>query len=339
MTAAPFAAAASACVLLAIFLPGLYCYVKMFRRQYRSLDYALERCLARGDFPSDLLDRGWEEFSVPSGRGFDLHGSLLSAADPEAPLVILLHGIGWNRYEVFKYASVFLREGWSVAAFDLAGHGASEAPRRDFPSFGVFEKRDLGAVIAFLRSRLPKASALGLAGESLGAATALQYAAIAPQGSGEGGETLELPALSFVVADCSFSSMTEQCAHRLRVSGLPKFLHSPALSLASRLCSALRGFSLAEADPLRSIGSIRVPVLFIHGLADDFVPPSTSTAMHEALIRAGGDSELYLVPGAAHAKSYSTDPSVWEERVMDFVIRTLASGGSRGARAEDRISP
>ncbi|HEY9055441.1 MAG TPA: alpha/beta fold hydrolase [Rectinemataceae bacterium] len=321
--AALVASAAVAILLLALLLPGVYCYAKLFKRPYRSLNYALERCLARGDFSSSLLDLGWKDFCLPSGRGFYLRGSLLAAADPEAPIVLLLHGIGWNRFEALKYAPAFIRQGWSVVALDLAGHGASEAPRRAFPSFGVHEKHDIAAVVAWLGSALPQASALGIVGESLGAATALQYAAIAQRGSGEG--AVAKPPLAFIVADCSFSSLNAQCEHRFAAAGLPKILFRPALALASALCSAFRGFSLDQADPLQGVASLRVPVLFIHGEADDFVPPRMSVEMHEALIGSGGRSELYLVPGAAHAKSYSTDPVAWEKRAIAFASAAIAS--------------
>jgi hypothetical protein len=58
--------------------------------------------------------------------------------------------------------------------------------------------------------------------------------------------------------------------------------------------------------------------LFIHGAEDNFILPENSEKMSKAT---KGYSELYLIPGAAHAMSVLTDPEQYKKYVVDFIAR------------------
>jgi len=255
---------------------------------------------------------------VPSPRGFDIKGSLLPSASPDAPTMLLIHGITWNRYFILRFGKIFIRSGWNVAAIDLAGHGASAAPKRVYPTYGLGDKADIGPVLAFLARRFPRSPSFGIAGESLGAATALQYNALAPGP--------EVPAPAFVIADCSFSSMGEEVVHQLARRHVPRWIAIQAEALASLLTRWRRGFLLEEASPAAAMTAARSPVLFIHGIEDRFVPPSMSMGMYGAMIKAGKPAELLLMPGAGHGKSWTTSPEVWERTALDFALRAILGG-------------
>ena len=302
--------------LLAVAVLAFVSYRGAFHVQYRTAEESKAKCIGRGDYDEAFLGLPWEEFSVPSPRGFDLKGSLLASGQPGAPTILLIHGITWNRYFILRFGKVFMRSGWNVAAIDLAGHGESAAPRREQLTYGFRDKADIGPVFAFLASRFPQGRVFGLAGESLGAATALQYSALEP---GPG-----IPALAFVIADCSFSSLGEEVVHQLMRRHVPHWIAIRAEALTSLVTRWRRGFLLEEASPASAVREARAPVLFIHGLKDSFVPPSMSIAMYGAMIESGKPAELFLMPGAGHGKSWTTSPALWERTALDFALRAVS---------------
>ena len=106
-----------------------------------------------------------------------------------------------------------------------------------------------------------------------------------------------------VVADCGFTSPWEIVRHvAKRDFHLPAF---PLLHLLDLVCRGIAGFSLKEADTRKALGKSRLPVLFLHGAADDFVPVSMSEENYRAC---RGEKSLYLVPGAGHARATPRTP-------------------------------
>jgi pimeloyl-ACP methyl ester carboxylesterase len=76
-------------------------------------------------------------------------------------------------------------------------------------------------------------------------------------------------------------------------------------------------------EPARMLPLLEdLPVLLIHGEADDTVPPADG----RRLAALGGPSvEHWLVPGAGHSRAHVTIPGPYEERVTAFLRQTLAA--------------
>jgi alpha-beta hydrolase superfamily lysophospholipase len=146
----------------------------------------------------------------------------------------------------------------------------------------------------------------------MGAATVLQYAPLGIEAEGRG--------VDAIVADCSFSSASEELAVRLRSEGIPRFVGRGAAALVAVALKRFRGFRPEEASPMASILKSAVPILFVHGGDDRYVPTEMSTRMAEARGRCGiGRTELLVVPGARHAKSVIVDRSTWFSTVFAFI--------------------
>jgi fermentation-respiration switch protein FrsA (DUF1100 family) len=80
-----------------------------------------------------------------------------------------------------------------------------------------------------------------------------------------------------------------------------------------------------DAD-LRPVDRVRAlpqrAFLFFHGTADDFVFPQQAEELRAA--SANPHSDLVLVPGAGHVKTYSADPAAYMARVYRFLDEQLA---------------
>lgn len=311
--------------LAALALGGLsvYAYLAMFRPKMVSLQRAKEEGLLRGDFDESFLSLPWEDASAEGPGGVRLGLKVLPASGPAAGSVVFVHGITWNRYGMMKYAKVFHERKWNAVLLDLPCHGSSGGDPRLYPAFGYLEKDSVVAAARWAASRFPASGLLGLVGESMGAATVLMAApALVPLGSGEpGGETAS-PSVDFIIADCPYSSAGAELLARMAALRIPGFAAALVARLVSALLLRLRGFRLEDASPERAVMESPVPILFIHGGADDYVPTAMSIGMAARRRAEGsGPTELLVVPGAKHGRSIVEDPGAWTAAAFDFIAR------------------
>lgn len=90
-----------------------------------------------------------EAVSFHTEDGLLLRGTMV--APRNGVLVVLTHGIGESRNEVWREALILVRAGYGVLAFDFRSHGESQGP--GFSTFGELEQRDLFAALTFLEQR------------------------------------------------------------------------------------------------------------------------------------------------------------------------------------------
>lgn len=274
------------------------------RYSMRIQGLTLEQARAR---QSERYDPGWyddlekRDYTVKSCDGYSLHAQLLVNPRTTDRYVILSHGYTDNRIGSLKYARIYLDLGFNAVIYDLRGHGLNE---RTYCTYSVREARDLDALIRDARTRFPGLRVLGLHGESLGAATSVAVLKYRPEAD-------------FVVADCGFSEITSILKAGLRQMRLPAGL----VYLASLCAKGMYGYMYSEMRPIDSLRENDVPVLFIHGDADSFIPPSHSEAMHAAT---RGMSALRLMPGARHAASVFTDYELYCRWIKDFLTEVGA---------------
>ncbi len=122
------------------------------------------------------------------------------------------------------------------------------------------------------------------------------------------------PFVHCFVEDCGYTSVWDEYKGELKNQfGLPAF---PLLHLASWATDLRYGWNFREASPLAQVKKCRLPMLFIHGTEDTFVP----TWMGDTLFAAKpGVKEYWRVEGAEHANSYLKFPKEYTERVKTFL--------------------
>jgi dipeptidyl aminopeptidase/acylaminoacyl peptidase len=82
-----------------------------------------------------------------------------------------------------------------------------------------------------------------------------------------------------------------------------------------------------KGSPIFQVENIRKPVLLLHGLADDIVPPEASEAWAEALRRAGKTFEYKTYPGEPHGflkRENQLDVYARIERFLDWYLMPKA---------------
>ncbi len=237
-----------------------------------------------------------ESYTVSSYDGYVLHVQLLKNPAGSDQYVLISHGYTDNRYGALKYAKMYLDFGFNVIVYDLRGHGENE---KTFCTYSIRESRDLIALIGDSRARYPEASALGIHGESLGAASSLA-------------SLKDKPEIDFVVADCGFSEISSVLQTGLKMMHLPASL----VNLASFFAKIRYGYSYSEMRPIDSLKENEIPILFLHGEKDNFIVPKHSEKMS---METRGYREFYLIPEAGHAASILTEPEQYQLYVGSFL--------------------
>ncbi len=250
----------------------------------------------------ERYDREWERhpFTLESD-GVTLSGEYIpNPADSGRPrrVVILCHGHTVSRLCAVKYADIFYRAGYSMVLYDHRYFGRSTG---DCCTLGQKEAGDLVNVMAYTRKIFGKDCRIGLHGESMGAATVLLC--------------LEREKPDFVIADCPFASSTLLFQHILRDQmRLPAF---PILPLAALLGRVQFGYDFPRVNPIQAVERADVPICFMHGADDTFIPCEHSKLMIEKC--KDPRSRLHLFPGAEHAGSIAVDPAGYERLALEFL--------------------
>jgi fermentation-respiration switch protein FrsA (DUF1100 family) len=116
------------------------------------------------------------------------------------------------------------------------------------------------------------------------------------------------------VADCGYTSVWDQFESELSAQfNLPAF---PLLHLSSWLCQLRYGWNFKEASPLEAVKRCSLPILFIHGDADTFIPTSMVHELYEAK---SSPKQLWLAPGVDHAHAYRDCTEEYTKQVKDFL--------------------
>lgn len=243
-----------------------------------------------------------EHVTIRSRDGLTLHADYFPADVPSSRLVICNHGYtGCGVRDCSSIAVFFHKLGYDCLLVDHRAHGKSEG---DYIGFGILDRFDCQSWINYVDARFEQQKEILLYGVSMGAATVLMTAA--------------LPGLpdrvKAVIADCAFTSPYDVFTHILkRDYHLPPF---PIMNISETICRSKAGYGFRDASTLDAVRSTDLPILFIHGTEDTFVPV-WMTRENYALCRS--PKELLLVEHAAHGASYYEDPALYEETVKAFL--------------------
>lgn len=276
-----------------------------------------KKTFIRGD--PDLADTGdswaksraWlealplEEVELQSADGLKLHAWYLAAPQPTLKTALLAHGYNCTGKDDGAFARIFYEKlGYNVLMPDDRGHGKSEG---NYIGFGWPDRKDYLHWIQWIIARHGPQTRIVLQGVSMGGATVLMV----------GGEDLPTN-VKAIVSDCAYTSAEDVLAYRLkRMFKLPAF---PLIPLTGLFCRLRAGYSLKEASALVQVAKTRIPILFIHGDQDIFVPTSMVYALYEKCPAA---KELFIVPGAGHAESLFLDPEGYHQHVISFVTKYI----------------
>ena len=239
-----------------------------------------------------------EEFEITAFDGLKLRAKFYEYA-PGAPIELMFHGYrGSAERDLSGGIERCFRVRRSALIVDQRCAGLSEGRTI---TFGINERRDCLKWIEFMIGHFGSDVKIILTGISMGAATVLMA----------GAEELP-PNVIGILADCGYTSAREIMEVVIGKMGLPPKLCYPFVRLGARIFGH---FDPDETSPIEAVKKCKLPVIFFHGEADDFVPCYMSRANFEAC---ASRKRIVTIPGAGHGLSYAIDPDGYVEELYAF---------------------
>ena len=220
------------------------------------------------------LPDGVREIDIPVAANEHIHAWWWKADKADAPAVLYFHGSRWNLTGQLTRIRQLHDFGFSVLAIDYRGFGRSDG---GVPSEAtVYE--DARAAWRRFAELVPDAQRRFIYGHSLGGAVAVDLAADLDRAKAP---TDAEPARGLIV-ESSFTTLVD-VAKALSYSWLP-----------------VQWVMSQKFDAIDKIQAVTMPVLFVHGGADRFIPARFSQALYDA---ARAPKRLLVVEGATHNNS------------------------------------
>ena len=196
-------------------------------------------------------------------------------------VILYLHGNGKNISANAKHANRLMRMGFSVLLIDYRGYGRSEGAFPNESSVYI----DAQTAWDYLISKGYKPNQIMIYGHSLGGAIAINLATKHPDALG-------------MIVDASFTSMMEMATLE------PKYRVFPINLLIHQ-----------RFDSIAKVRSLSVPVLYIHGTADDLIPAAMSQQLFEAT---PSKKQIVIIPNGGHNNNASTNEPLYLNSIRSF---------------------
>jgi hypothetical protein len=223
---------------------------------------------------------------------------------PEAKgTIILMHGFRSDAYHDFSCAFRFYYEqGYSLLSVFQRAHGESGG---SCICYGVKERYDCRDWARYVCDRFGPEHDIFLGGISMGASTVLMATG------------LEMPkSVRGVIADCGFTSPYDEFKAVLKDRfRLPEH---PFMDVADLFSRAIAGFGFKDYSTLSAMELNTLPILFVHGESDRFVPTGFTLENYKAC---KAEKELITVPGAGHGMSYLLDTPGCQKVLSAFLAK------------------
>ena|SRR5207253_1774595 len=211
----------------------------------------------------------------------ELRGWWVPGAGPQAKVLLYLHGTGGNVSTSISAIAPLRELGYSILMLDYRGYGESDGA---FPSEKTVYQ-DAERAWDYLRSRGIEPANVFIYGHSLGAAVAIELALRHPQAGG-------------LIVESAFTSIPDMAKLRPQYALLP-----------TRLLNQ-------QFDSIGKVSGLRLPVLYIHGTADEVVP----YRMGEELFKAsGGRKRFVAIGGGLHDNNAAVGGPLLRGEIRDLV--------------------
>ncbi len=260
------------------------------------------RRLGKPTTPAEL-NLPFQEVNIVTNDHINLQCWLIKANQPAKGTLIYLHGVGDCKIDGLRFAKLFHVKHYNILLYDTRRHGMSGGK---YCTYGYYEKDDVVEIINYLATRddltLGK---IGLFGTSMGAAIALQAAAIDER-------------IAAVVAENSFATLrTIFDDYQKRIIKLPFHYLRNLVIIHAELRA---NFKASSVSPLESVSKIHIPILFVYGTNDHLIKHQYTIQLYE---RVNQLKDIYPIEGASHNNTWDIGGREYEQRLFIFFEKNL----------------
>lgn len=247
-----------------------------------------------------------EVVDIKNDRDITLKGYYLPAEEETKVFVLFAHGYrsshSGDPYNFIRFYHEEMK--YNFMSVDHVTAGESEGK---YLGFDYFEAEDMFLWINYLTERFGNDIKIILHGVSMGGATVCKMASRVPE------------QVKLIISDCAFTSAKDEFEN---VIGATAFKRAYPLmyGIFNALNKRLAGFDFKETDVRESVREAKVPMLFVHGDADDFVPTRMVFELYDTC---ENEKDLLIVEGAAHAESILIGSTKYKAKLKEFVAKYI----------------
>lgn len=244
---------------------------------------------------------GCEAVFIKARDGARLAGHL-HLCDNAKRTVIAMHGWRSSWAKDFGAVSEFFHSNLCNVLYpEQRGQNNSGGEHIDF---GLTERFDCADWVSYINSRKELSSLpIYLCGVSMGATTVLMATG------------LPLPSnVVGVIADCGFTSPSAIWKH-VASKNLHLSYNPLRAAMVRSICKKKLNLDPDGYSTVDAMKKCRIPVLFVHGGGDHFVPMEMTLENYKSC---ASEKRLFIVSDADHGMSYFTDRDGYEKEVLRF---------------------
>lgn len=247
---------------------------------------------------TDVRKLSYKEYSIKSHDGLILTGKFYESIKG-APIEVMFHGYrGSAEIDLSTGVKRAFLCGRNVL---LVNQRASNGSEGHVITFGIKERFDCVDWANFVVNEFGPHVEIILTGISMGAATVLMAG------------SMNIPDnVIGILADCGYNKPKDIIMKVVEDMKLPAKLIYPFIKLSARLFGK---FNLEEYSPYESVKKMKVPVFFVHGTNDTFVPCYMSQKLFNACVT---KKVLVTINDAKHGTSYMKDPEKYISELNKF---------------------
>lgn len=216
-------------------------------------------------------------------------------------LVILVHGYGRDHFEITNIAKMFDFRGYDILAIDQRCHGQSEGENI---TMGMEESKD---ILLWINKMLEIKShyKIVLFGMSMGASAVCMTV----------GENIPNNVV-LAVEDCGYDNAEKQFSYVYSKRKLHfKFIFKIFTSFTKKTI----GLDLKKVDTIQKLKKSKIPIMFIHGEKDNFVPTEMVYNMSSQISESR--QNIYIAKDAGHTMSSVCDMRKYEKELNNFLTK------------------
>ena len=301
---------------------GYYAVNNMIHEGLISREIAMPESVSKlisekGENPFEQIEKEYEqwletqeieEISRVNDKGYRLQAYLIRPEKESDVYVFASHGYRCNgKKEWARYVDFYVNQmGYNMFFIDHQAAGKSEGR---YIGFSSFESRDGLDWLEFMLETFGEDIKIILHGISMGSATVMLMT---------GNEKLP-ENVKFTIADCGFTSALDEFTYKLESLKVPKF---PIIPTVSAINKYKVGYDFGkDTNALEAVKKAKIPMLFVHGDADKFVPTYMGYILYHECMSEYKD--LLIVEGAEHAQSYLVDMEGYQAKIKQFAEKFI----------------
>ncbi len=302
-------------IIFLLYLLITYLMFILISKNTKVINLPMSKNVAKSLKPyEEIMDKGkkWvddkykenqvKDIYIYSRDGLKLHALLIEHKNSNG-IFLEVHGYrSTASRDLYASCHEYYKMGYSLLIIDNRTCNKSEGK---YITFGVKESEDIISWIEYLNAKFPNKKIV-LAGISMGATSVLISLK----------KIKEEMNIKCAIVDCGYVSAYDEVLYCIN-----HFFHLNGklfISMIDIWCKLFAKFSLKQENTINSLNNVKIPILFIHGLDDNFVPADNSKNNYQHY---RGTKEIVLFENASHGISYLVDPKRYIKCINNIIAK------------------